>query len=126
MGFFLAGLVAHGNLQGWWIEPLLGKATTGLLLGISIVLTSFNDNAAITFLATLIPNFDSAKQYSVVAGAVAGGGLTVIANAPNPAGQAILGKFFQYGISAAGLFCGALFPTVVMGLCFYLLRSFPS
>lgn len=121
VGFFLAGLVAHGNLQGWWIEPLLGKATAGMLLGISILLTSFNDNAAVTYLATLIPHFDSAKKYSVVAGSVAGGGLTVIANAPNPAGQAILGKFFQYGISAAGLFCGALIPTIIMALCFYLL-----
>lgn len=121
VGCFLASLVIHGSLQGWWIEPVLGKAPEGILQGLALVLTSFNDNAAITFLATLIPNYDDARKYAIVAGAVAGGGLTIIANAPNPAGQAILGKFFHYGISAVGLFCGALFPTAVMAACFYFL-----
>ena len=27
VGFFLAGLVIHGGLQGWWIQPFLGSLT---------------------------------------------------------------------------------------------------
>ena len=76
VGFFLGGLVIHGGLQGWWIEPVLGNLTEiPLMLGATI-LTAFNDNAAITFLSTLVPNFSDGMKYSVVAGAVAGGGLT--------------------------------------------------
>jgi Na+/H+ antiporter NhaD/arsenite permease-like protein len=82
------------------------------------VLTAFNDNAAITYLATLVPGFTDPLKYMVVAGAVTGGGLTVIANAPNPAGQSILNPFFPEGISPLGLFLGALAPTVVMAACF--------
>jgi Putative Na+/H+ antiporter len=118
VGFFLAGLVIHGGLQGWWIEPVLKSlAKTPLFLG-ATALTAFNDNAAITYLATLVPNFSDAMKYAVVAGAVAGGGLTVIANAPNPAGQAILKKYFPDGIAPLGLLAGAIVPTLVMALCF--------
>jgi Na+/H+ antiporter NhaD/arsenite permease-like protein len=85
------------------------------------ILTAFNDNAAITYLASLVPGFSDAAKYAVVAGAVTGGGLTVIANAPNPAGQAILGKYFEDGISPLGLLLGALIPTLVMSLCFLLI-----
>ncbi len=92
-----------------------------MLLG-ATVLTAFNDNAAITYLSTLVPGFTDSLKYAVVAGAVTGGGLTVIANAPNPAGQSILRRYFPNGISPAGLLAGALLPTVVMGLCFLLLR----
>jgi hypothetical protein len=85
------------------------------------ILTAFNDNAAITYLATLVPGFTEALKYSVVAGAVTGGGLTVIANAPNPAGQAILQRFFPDGISPMGLLLGAILPTAILSLCFLLL-----
>ena len=54
----------------------------------------------------------------MVAGAVTGGGLTVIANAPNPAGQSILSKFFPGGVSPAKLLLGALIPTIILGLVF--------
>ena len=57
----------------------------------------------------------------MVAGAVTGGGLTVIANAPNPAGQSILNRFFPEDITPGGLLAGAVVPTVIMGLCFMLL-----
>ena len=121
VGFFLAGLVVHGTLQAWWIAPILSRLSTlPLLLGATL-LTAFNDNAAITYLASLVPGFSDAAKYAVVAGAVTGGGLTVIANAPNPAGQAILGKHFEDGISPGGLFLGALAPTIVMGACFILI-----
>jgi Putative Na+/H+ antiporter len=121
VGFFLAGLVVHGTLQQWWIAPILGRLSPlPLNLG-AMVLTAFNDNAAITYLASLVPNLSEAARYAVVAGAVAGGGLTVIANAPNPAGQSVLGRYFPEGISPLGLLLGALFPTIVMSCSFLLL-----
>jgi hypothetical protein len=118
VGFFLAGLVIHGGLQAWWIEPVLkGLGEVPLFLG-ATVLTAFNDNAAITYLATLVPGFTDPLKYAVVAGAVTGGGLTVIANAPNPAGQSILQRFFPTGVSPAGLLLGAIPPTLVTAGCF--------
>ncbi len=118
VGFFLAGLVIHGGLQGWWIEPILGRLGELPLFLSATVLTAFNDNAAITFLASLVPGFTDPLKYAVVAGAVTGGGLTVIANAPNPAGQAILARYFPDGVSPFALLAAALFPTLVMALCF--------
>jgi Na+/H+ antiporter NhaD/arsenite permease-like protein len=88
----------------------------------SVVLTAFNDNAAVTFLASLVPDLNDAMKYAVVAGAVTGGGLTVIANAPNPAGQAILGKHFEDGVSPLGLLLGALVPTLFAALVFLIFR----
>jgi hypothetical protein len=121
VGFFLAGLVVHGGLQGWWIEPVLKSlAQVPLFLGATL-LTALNDNAAITYLATLVPGFTDEMKYAVVAGAVTGGGLTVIANAPNPAGQSILQRYFPSGVNPLGLLLGALIPTVILGLCFLLL-----
>jgi Na+/H+ antiporter NhaD/arsenite permease-like protein len=122
VGFFLGGLVTHGGVQGWWIEPVLGSLSEVPLALMSTVLTAFNDNAAITYLATLVPGFTDSLKYAVVAGAVTGGGLTVIANAPNPAGQSILNRHFDGGIAPLGLLKAALVPTVIMFLCFMLLR----
>jgi hypothetical protein len=119
VGFFLAGLVVHGGLQGWWIGPVLSSLNEPSLFLGATALTAFNDNAAITYLATLVPGFSDAFKYAVVAGAVTGGGLTVIANAPNPAGQAILAKYFPGGISPGGLLAGALVPTAIVGACFW-------
>jgi Putative Na+/H+ antiporter len=121
VGFFLGGLVVHGALQQWWIEPVLSRLPAAPLFVGSIVLTAFNDNAAITYLASLVPTFTPELRYAVVAGAVTGGGLTVIANAPNPAGQAILGRYFTGGIAPIGLLAGAAVPTLVMGVCFFFL-----
>jgi hypothetical protein len=123
VGFFLAGLVIHGGVQAWWIAPVLASLSDiPLMLGAS-VLTAFNDNAAITYLSTLVPNFTAPLKYAVVAGAVTGGGLTVIANAPNPAGQSILKKYFRHGVSPARLLPAALIPTMIMGVGFMLLRN---
>ncbi len=121
VGFFLAGLVIHGGLQQWWIAPVLGSLSELPLMFGAITLTAFNDNAAITYLATLVPNLSETLKYAVVAGAVTGGGLTVIANAPNPAGQSILNQYFPDGISPGGLLFGAALPTAVMTVCFILL-----
>ncbi|MGK5093267.1 putative Na+/H+ antiporter [Deltaproteobacteria bacterium TL4] len=122
VGFFLAGLVIHGGMQAWWIAPVLGSLTeVPLMLGATF-LTAFNDNAAITFLSTLVPGFTPELKYAVVAGAVTGGGFTVIANAPNPAGQAILSRYFEDGVSPIQLAKYAVIPTIIMGLSFMLLR----
>jgi len=121
VGFFLGGLVTHGALQQWWIAPVLGRLGELPLFFGAAGLTAFNDNAAITYLATLVPSFSEALRYAVVAGAVAGGGLTVIANAPNPAGQSLLSRYFEDGISPLGLLLGALGPTVIVSAAFLLL-----
>ena len=117
VGFFLAGLVIHGGLQGWWLAPIISSLTEIPLFIGSTVLTSFNDNAAITFLASQVSGLSPQLKYAVLAGAVTGGGLTVIANAPNPAGQAILGRFFGDGVSPVKLMLAALLPTMVVALC---------
>jgi Na+/H+ antiporter NhaD/arsenite permease-like protein len=123
VGFFLAGLVVHGGLQSWWLAPVLsGLKELPLFFG-ATVLTAFNDNAAITYLAAQVPGFTDPLKYAVVAGAVAGGGLTVIANAPNPAGQSILSKFFPEGISPLGLFLGGLLPTLIVVAAFLLFAT---
>ena len=113
--------MVHGGLQGWWIEPLLTRlGPTSLLLG-ATGLTAFNGNAAITYLATLVPGFTDGLKYAVVAGTVTGGGLTVIANAPNPAGQSILSCYFRDGIAPLGLLLAALIPTAIMAVLFLFL-----
>ena len=121
VGFFLAGLVIHGGLQGWWIQPVLGSLGEVPLFAGATILTAFNDNALITYLATLVPNFTEELKFAVVAGAVTGGGLTVIANAPNPAGQSILQRYFPDGVSPLGLLLGALAPTLIVAFSFMVL-----
>ena len=123
VGFFLAGLVVHGGCQGWWIAPVITALDDRMLMLGATVLTAFNDNAAITYLAAQVHDITLSAKYAVVAGAVTGGGLTVIANAPNPAGQNILAKFFKGGISPLGLFLGALIPTLIVYLCFIILPN---
>lgn len=113
VGFFLAGLVIHGGLQGWWIAPVLASLSETPLFFGAAFLTAFNDNALITYLATLVPNMSESAKTAVVEGAVTGGGLTVIANAPNPAGQALLARFFGGAIIPLYLMLGALVPTLV-------------
>ena len=124
VGFFLGALIIHGGCQAWWIEPIivsLNDSPGFLMLG-ATVLTAFNDNAAITYLASQVSDISFAAKEAVVAGAVVGGGLTVIANAPNPAGQSILSKHFEGGISPLKLVAGAIVPTIICYLC----MSLPS
>jgi hypothetical protein len=118
VGFFLGGLVIHGGLQGWWIAPVLTGLAELPLFASAAVLTAFNDNALITYLATLVPSLDESLKIAVVEGAVTGGGLTVIANAPNPAGQALLSRFFAGAVSPARLLLGALIPTLIASVLF--------
>jgi hypothetical protein len=121
VGFFLAGLVVHGGLQGWWIAPVLESlAETPLFIGATL-LTAVNDNALITYLATLVPDLSEGMKLAVVEGAVTGGGLTVIANAPNPAGQALLARFFGGAVQPLWLFVAAVVPTLIAAAAFRLL-----
>ena len=114
VGFFLAGLVVLGGMQQWWLQPLVSSlGPTALFFG-ALALTAITDNAALTYLGSLISGLGDQEKYMLVAGAVAGGGLTVIANAPNPAGVALLRRGFNdESIGALGLLLGALAPTAV-------------
>ncbi|TSE22994.1 putative Na+/H+ antiporter [Tepidimonas aquatica] len=122
VAFFLGGLVVLGGMQQWWLQPLLqAMSDTQVYFGATL-LTAITDNAALTYLGSLVDGLSDDFKYSLVTGAVSGGGLTVIANAPNPAGAAILKSAFREGaISPKGLFLGALGPTAVAVLCFRLL-----
>jgi hypothetical protein len=121
VGFFLGGLVIHGGLQGWWIAPVLASLSEVPLFVGATLLTAVNDNALITYLATLVPNLSDSLKIAVVEGAVTGGGLTVIANAPNPAGQAVLSRFFDGAVHPMLLLLGAAIPTLIAAAAFRLL-----
>jgi hypothetical protein len=122
VAFFLAGLVVLGGMQAWWLQDVMhGLSDTALYFG-ATALTAITDNAALTYLGSLVEGVDDGFKYALVAGAVTGGGLTVIANAPNPAGYAILKPYFQdEAISAGGLFVAAILPTLVAVMAFQLL-----
>lgn len=123
VGFFLAGLVTLGKPQSWWLEPLLknDQMTAAKLYFGATGLTAITDNAALTYLGTQVPGISNELKYALVAGAVSGGGLTVIANAPNPAGAGILQSsraFGETGLSPIGLLLGATPPTL-MAIAFF-------
>jgi len=122
VAFFLAGLVVLGGMQQWWLGPvLMSMDATAAFLG-ATALTAFTDNAALTYLGSLVEGLSDAFKYALVAGAVTGGGLTIIANAPNPAGVAILRKQFpDEVVHPMGLLVAALPPTLVAGLAFWFL-----
>ncbi|OZI62997.1 putative Na+/H+ antiporter [Bordetella genomosp. 11] len=121
VGFFLAGLVVLGGLQQWWLQDLLGGLSPTVLFWGATALTAITDNAALTYLGSLVQGTSDVWRYMLVAGAVTGGGLTVIANAPNPAGFSILKNHFPDGSIAAGrLFVSALLPTLVAAGMFLL------
>ncbi len=115
---FLAGLVVLGGLQRWWLEPVLLSLSPDAVYFGAAALTAITDNAALTYLGSLVPGLSDEFKYSLVAGAVAGGGLTLIANAPNPAGAALLrGRFIDGQINPLKLLAGAAVPTAVALLC---------
>lgn len=121
VAFFLAGLVVLGGLQSWWLQPLLsGMSPTSVYYG-ATALTAITDNAALTYLGSLVEGLSEEFKYALVAGAVTGGGLTIIANAPNPAGASILRhRFEDENINPLSLFAAAAGPTIVTILCFQL------
>jgi len=121
VGFFLAGLVVLGGLQQWWLQPIVSSlGPTALFFG-ALGLTAVTDNAALTYLGSLITGLSEHEKYMLMAGAVGGGGLTVIANAPNPAGAALLRHgFADESIGAVWLLLGALGPTCAAAIMFLL------
>ena len=125
VGFFLSGLVTLGSLQAYWLKPLIENLSGNALFYGATGLTAITDNAALTYLGSLVEGISDELKYALVAGAVTGGGLTVIANAPNPAGVGILQgakAFGGEGISPLGLFLGAVPPTAVAIVFFWLLH----
>ncbi|GLR25306.1 putative Na+/H+ antiporter [Limnobacter litoralis] len=120
VAFFLAGLVVLGGMQQWWLQPAVSGLHSDVLFFASMSLTAITDNAALTYLGSLIESTTPEFRYALVAGAVTGGGLTVIANAPNPAGLSLLkSQFEDESVSALGLLSGALLPTACAAACFY-------
>jgi len=119
VGFFLAGLVVLGGMQQWWLQPVVSSlGPTALFFG-ALGLTAVTDNAALTYLGSLITGLSEHEKYMLMAGAVGGGGLTVIANAPNPAGAALLRHgFADESIGAVWLLLGALGPTCAAAIMF--------
>ena len=114
VGFFLAGLVVLGGQQQWWLQPALSAMSPTAVYYGATALTAITDNAALTYLGSLVEGLTDEFKLSLVAGAVTGGGLTVIANAPNPAGYSILkSRFDNEEIGAGGLFAAAFVPTLV-------------
>ncbi len=121
VGFFLAGLVTLGSLQNYWLKPLIISLDGAELYFGATALTAITDNAALTFLGSQVEGIKDELKYALVAGAVTGGGLTVIANAPNPAGAGILQSskaFGSGGIHPVGLLLGATPPTL-MAIAFF-------
>lgn len=122
VAFFLAGLVVLGGQQQWWLQPLLMDMSPDAVFYGAAALTAITDNAALTYLGSLVEGLSDEFKYMLVAGAVAGGGLTVIANAPNPAGMSILRRFFKdQTVSPLGLLAAALPPTIIALAAFRLL-----
>ncbi|MCD6061226.1 MAG: hypothetical protein K0S16_1537 [Moraxellaceae bacterium] len=122
VAFFLAGLIVLGGQQQWWLQPLLtSMSETAVYFG-ATALTAITDNAALTYLGSLVEGLSDEYKYALVTGAVTGGGLTVIANAPNPAGMAILrGRFRDETVHPFWLLVAATPPTLVAILAFRLL-----
>jgi len=124
VAYFLVGLVVLGALQRWWLEPTLTQLSDTPLYLSTTALTGITDNAALTYLGSLVPDLSASSQHALLAGAITGGGLTIIANAPNPAGYGILkGSFGVDGVSPLRLFLGALIPTGLAMLAFLLLPN---
>lgn len=119
VAFFLAGLVVLGGMQAWWLQPIVSSMEPVALFFSAIGLTAITDNAALTYLGSLIAGISVEAKHALVAGAVAGGGLTVIANAPNPAGVALLKRgFADESVGAMELLAGAILPTVIAATAF--------
>lgn len=122
VGFFLAGLVVLGGMQQWWLQPIVSGLQPDALFFGATALTAITDNAALTYLGSLIEGMSDEAKYMLVAGAVSGGGLTVVANAPNPAGVSLLRDGFNdESIGVGELLLGALPPTAVAMLALFFL-----
>lgn len=119
VAIFLAGLVVLGGQQQWWLQPVLASMHSDQVFFGATLLTAFTDNAALTYLGSLVEGLPNGFKYALVAGAVTGGGLTIMANAPNPAGIAILRSYFKdEAVHPIGLLLAALPATIIAALVF--------
>ncbi|WP_374074107.1 putative Na+/H+ antiporter [Bdellovibrio bacteriovorus] len=121
VSMFLGGIIQFGAFQKWWLAPLLGSMGDLLLFKGAVGLTAITDNAALTYLGSQVEGLSDSSKYALVAGAIAGGGLTIIANAPNAAGYSILSHKFPGGIKPLNLLIAALAPTAVAIFCLWVL-----
>lgn len=122
VGFFFAGLIIHGELQSWWVVPIIQKLSNIGVMEASFILSSVMDNAIVGYLTVQIPQIDDLKHYLIISGAMAAGGLTLVANAPNPLGYSILRASFDERLSFLYLFLGALFPSLLFLGIFWVFR----
>lgn len=121
VAFFLGGLIVFGSFQKWWLEPLMALLSDKILFISAIGLTAVTDNAALTYLGSQVEGLSELSKWALVGGAVVGGGLTILANAPNPAGFSILSSHFPDStLNAAKLLKAAFLPTLVALICFYI------
>jgi Na+/H+ antiporter NhaD/arsenite permease-like protein len=121
VALFLASLVVLGGLQGWWLTELLSQLSNQAIYFGCILLTAVTDNAALTYLGAQVVGLSDAAKLSIVSGAVVGGGLTLIANAPNPVGYGILSPLFgKDGMNPLRLLLYAIPPTAIAALAFWL------
>ena len=119
VAFFLAGLVILGGQQQWWLQPMLLRMNKDTVFFAATILTAITDNAALTYLGSLVDGLSDHFQYALLTGAVTGGGLTIIANAANPAGIAILREHFEdASVNPLGLLLAALPPTLLVAVVF--------
>lgn len=125
VAFFLGGLIVFGSFQRWWLEPIILALTEKALFFSAIALTAITDNAALTYLGSQVPSLTDASKWALVSGAITGGGLTILANAPNPAGFSILSsKFPNKSLNAGKLLLAAIIPTLIATVCFLILGKF--
>lgn len=121
VSLFLGGIIQFGAFQKWWLQPLLSRMEDVYLYLGATALTAVTDNAALTYLGTQVEGLSEASKFALVAGAVAGGGLTIIANAPNAAGYSILAGKFPTGVSPVKLLIASSIPTLVAVSCLWFL-----
>ncbi|MFZ3230356.1 MAG: putative Na+/H+ antiporter [Pseudobdellovibrio sp.] len=125
VAFFLGGLIVFGSFQRWWLEPVILALSEKALFLSAIALTAITDNAALTYLGAQVPTISDPSKWALVSGAITGGGLTILANAPNPAGFSILSsKFPDKTLNAGKLLMASIVPTLIATLCFLLLGKF--
>lgn len=125
VAFFLGGLIVFGSFQRWWLEPIILALTEKMLFFSAVALTAITDNAALTYLGAQVPTIAESSKWALVSGAITGGGLTILANAPNPAGFSILSaKFPDKSLNAGKLLLASIGPTLIAVICFLILGKF--
>ena len=66
VGFFLSGLVTLGSLQSWWLKPLISGMDGAALYYGATALTAITDNAALTYLGSLVEGITPELKYALV------------------------------------------------------------